>query len=280
MTAQPDQGYASKAARRGTSGAWFKLNPGLKGLLRYGLPLIGPLVLFLIWEGVARAGWINPILLPGPIPTMQTLITGLFGGPLLFDFWMTVWRTLQAFTLAAGIGLPLGIALGSNDRMYRSVEFLVDFFRSTPASAMIPLFLLIFGVSDFNKVAIAAFAAVLIVIFNSAYGVMNARRQRIMAAQVMGASRWRVFRDVLIWESMQACFVGLRTAVSMALVVVVIAEMFIGSNNGLGHVIINAQQVLNVRLMYAGILATGILGYLLNVLFLFAERRIVHWSGR
>ena len=79
---------------------------------------------------------------------------------------------------------------------------------------------------------------------------------------------------------MQPSFVGLRTAVSMALVVVVIAEMFIGSNNGLGHVIINAQQVLNVRLMYAGILATGILGYLLNVLFLFAERRIVHWSGR
>lgn len=244
------------------------------------LPVIGPVLLLLVWEVVARAAWINPILLPGPIPTLATLVMGLAGGPLLFDFGVTVIRTLQAFVIAAVIGLPLGILLGSNVRAYRSVEFVIDFFRSTPASAMIPLFLLIFGVSDINKVAIAAFGAVLIVIFNSAYGVMNARKQRIMAAQVMGASRWRVFRDVLIWESLQQSFVGLRTAISMALVVVVVAEMFIGSSDGLGHAILNAQQVLNVRLMYAAILATGILGYVLNVLFLFAERLIVHWSGR
>ena len=101
-----------------------------------------------------------------------------------------------------------------------------------------------------------------------------------MAARVMGASAWRVFRDVLIWESLQASFVGLRTAVSMALVIVVVAEMFIGSIDGLGHAIINAQQVLNVKTMYAAILATGMLGYALNILFLMLERRIVHWSGR
>lgn len=244
------------------------------------LPLVGPLLLFAVWELTARSGWINPILLPRPIPTLATLVSGLAGGQLLNDFMVTVIRTLQAFAIAAIVGMPLGIVLGSNVKAYRSVEFVIDFFRSTPASAMIPLFLLIFGVSDINKVAIAAFGAVLIVIFNSAYGVMNARKQRIMAAQVMGASRWRVFRDVLIWESLQQSFVGLRTAISMALVVVVVAEMFIGSSDGLGHAILNAQQVLNVRLMYAAILATGILGYVLNILFLFAERLIVHWNGR
>ncbi|HEY8360782.1 MAG TPA: ABC transporter permease [Ramlibacter sp.] len=244
------------------------------------LPLIGPVLLFIVWDFVVRFGFIKQILLPAPSDTIVTLVTGLLGGPLLTDFAVTVWRTLQAFGIAALVGMPLGVLLGSNEKAYRSVEFLIDFFRSTPSSALIPLFLLVFGVSDVNKVAIAAFGAFLIVVFNSAYGVINARKQRVMAARVMGASRWQIFRDVLVWESLQPSFVGLRSAVSMALVIVIVAEMFIGSESGLGHRIINAQQVLNVKSMYAAILAAGALGYALNVLFLVAERRIVHWSGR
>jgi sulfonate transport system permease protein len=244
------------------------------------LPAIGPVVLFIVWDLVVRLGFIKQILLPSPADTVAALVTGLAGGPLLTDFLVTVWRTLEAFVIAGVIGVPLGVLLGSNERAYRSVEFLIDFFRSTPSSALIPLFLLIFGVSDINKVAIAAFGAWLIVVFNSAYGVINARKQRVMAARVMGASRWRIFKDVLVWESLQPSFVGLRSAVSMALVIVIVAEMFIGSDSGLGHRIIDAQQVLNVKSMYAAILAAGALGYALNILFLVAERRIVHWSGR
>ncbi len=244
------------------------------------LPVIGPLLLFVAWDLVVRLGFIKPILLPTPLDTLYALVTGLAGGPLLMDFAVTVKRTLEAFAISALLGVPLGVLLGSNERAYRSVEFLIDFFRSTPSSALIPLFLLIFGVSDVNKVAIAAFGALLIVLFNSAYGVMNARKQRIMAAKVMGASRWQIFKDVLIWESLQPTFVGLRSAVSMALVIVIVAEMFIGSDNGLGHRIIDAQQVMNVKSMYSAILAAGILGYTLNVLFLVIERRVVHWSGR
>ena len=244
------------------------------------LPVLGPAILFIVWDLVVRLGYIKPILLPTPADTLVALVSGLAGGPLLTDFAVTVKRTLEAFAIAALAGVPLGVLLGSNERAYRSVEFLIDFFRSTPSSALIPLFLLIFGVSDVNKVAIAAFGALLIVLFNSAYGVMNARKQRIMAAKVMGASRWQIFKDVLIWESLQPTFVGLRSAVSMALVIVIVAEMFIGSDTGLGHRIIDAQQVLNVKSMYSAILAAGILGYTLNVLFLVIERRVVHWSGR
>jgi NitT/TauT family transport system permease protein len=244
------------------------------------VPVLGPLVLFIAWDLVVRLGLIKPILLPTPWSTLGALFGGLAGGPLLHDFGVTVLRTIEAFLIAAVLGVPLGVLLGSNQKAYRSVEFLIDFFRSTPSSALIPLFLLIFGVSDINKVAIAAFGALLIVLFNSAYGVINARKQRVMAARVMGASRWQIFKDVLIWESLQPSFVGLRSAVSMALVIVIVAEMFIGSDSGLGHRIINAQQVLNVKSMYAAILAAGALGYALNVLFLLIERKIVHWSGR
>ena len=244
------------------------------------LPFVGPIVLFLLWDLSVRAGLVKSILLPPPLDTLKALANGLAGGPLLNDFTVTLWRTFQAFMIAAVMGVPLGVLLGSAEKAYRSVEFLIDFFRSTPSSALIPLFLMIFGVSDINKVAIAAFGAMLIVVFNSAYGVINARKQRVMAARVMGASRWQIFKDVLIWESLQPSFVGLRSAVSMALVIVIVAEMFIGADTGLGNRIINSQQVMNVREMYASILAAGVMGYALNVLFLLAERRIVHWSGR
>ena len=244
------------------------------------LPLVGPMVLIFIWDLTVRLGFIKPILLPPPLDALTTLVSGMLGGALLPHFVVTVQRTLLAFSLAAVVGVPLGVVLGSNDKAYRSVEFVIDFFRSTPSSALIPLFLLIFGISEVNKVAIAAFGAFLIVIFNSAYGVINARKQRVAAAKVMGATRWQIFKDVLIWESLQPTFVGLRAAVSMALVIVVVAEMFIGSESGLGHKIIDAQQVMNVKMMYAAILAAGILGYVLNVVFLVLERRIVHWSGR
>lgn len=264
-----------KAANPGAASTPPRPHPGLRLL-----PVLGPLVLFVVWDLVVRAGLIRPILLPPPLATLETLVTGLAGGPLLGDFAITVWRTVQAFLIAAVVGMPLGVLLGSNEKAYRSVEFLIDFFRSTPSSALIPLFLLIFGVSDINKVAIAAFGAFLIVVFNSAYGVINARKQRVMAARVMGASRWQIFKDVLVWESLQPSFVGLRSAVSMALVIVIVAEMFIGSDAGLGHRIIDAQQVLNVKTMYASILAAGALGYALNILFLLVERKIVHWSGR
>ena len=130
------------------------------------------------------------------------------------------------------------------------------------------------------KIAIASFGAMLIVLFNSAYGVMNAKKTRVMAAQIMGVSKWHVFKDVLLMESLAQTFVGLRSAVSMALVIVIVAEMFIGSETGLGHRIIDAQQVFNVKDMYTSILITGALGYGLNLVFLLAEKKLIHWSGK
>ena len=245
------------------------------------LPALGPILLFIVWDVSVRTRLVSPILLPPPLATLTTMMTGLFGGgTLLKDFGYSLLRTFEAFGIAAVLGVPIGILLGSNLRAYRSVEFLIDFFRSTPSSALIPLFMMIFGVTDMNKVAIAAFASVLVILFNSAYGVMAARKQRVMAAKVMGANRWQIFKDVLIWESLQPIFVGLRSGVSMALVIVIVAEMFIGADNGLGHRIIDSQQVMNVRDMYASILCAGVMGYALNIIFLMLEHRIVHWSGR
>lgn len=244
------------------------------------LPLVGVLVLFGAWWLIAVSGLVNPVLLPTPIDTLSALIAGMFTGAMLPDFVATVLRTFSAFLMAAAVGVPMGVALGSSEKIYRSVEFLIDFFRSTPASALIPLFILFFGISDFSKVVIAAFSAFLLIVFNSAYGVINAKQSRILAAKVMGANRWRIFKDVLLLESLPQTFIGLRSGISISLVIVIVAEMFIGTEQGLGKRIIDAQQILNVKDMYASILVTGLLGYFLNMLFLLIERRFVHWSGK
>lgn len=247
---------------------------------RYKLALIGPLALLLLWWAASSAQWVSPKLLPDPFSTFKTLGLSVMDASMWNDIKGTTLRTLTAFSIAALAGIPAGIVLGANQIIYRSVEFLVDFFRSTPATAMFPLFLLIFGIGETSKIAVAAFAAWLVILFNVAYGVMNARQTRILAARVMGASDAQIFRQVLFFESLPQTFVGLRVGVSMALVVIIVAEMFIGSSSGMGRRIIDAQQVFDLKQMYASIIVTGVLGYGLNLLFIGIERRFVGWAGK
>jgi ABC-type nitrate/sulfonate/bicarbonate transport system permease component len=96
----------------------------------------------------------------------------------------------------------------------------------------------------------------------------------------MGASSLRVFRDVMFFESLPQTFVGLRMAASVALVVIIVAEMFIGSSDGLGRRIIDSQQVFDLQQMYASIIASGVMGYGMNLFFLAIEKWLVHWSGK
>ena len=243
------------------------------------LPVVGIAALLAIWSMTTWRQWVDPVLLPSPISTFKALWAGMHGA-LGFDFVKTVYRTAMSTAIAAVIAIPLGIVLGSSERLYRSLEFVIDFFRSTPASAMFPLFLVLFGVGDETKISVAAFGAILVILFNVAYGVMNARKTRLLAAKVMGASRLRVLFDVMLLESLPQTFVGLRNGVSLALVIIVVAEMFIGSQDGLGHSVFEAQQLFEMPKMYAAIFAAGVLGYGLNLMFLLIERRFVHWSGR
>ncbi len=238
---------------------------------------VGTLALLLIWWIVAQLQLIDPLLLPGPFSTLKTFVVSLLGGNLAADLGFTLYRTLYSFGIATAIGIPLGIVIGFNEKVYRSFEFLIDFFRSTPATAMFPLFLIIFGIDDFSKIAVAAFAGMLVVFFNVAYGVMNAGKTRVLAAKVMGAPQWRIFLDVVFFETLPQTFIGLRTAVSLTLVVIIVAEMFVGSVNGMGHRIIDAQIIYDMEQMYASIIATGFMGYLLNLVFLKTEKAVVHW---
>jgi len=164
-------------------------NSPLGRLARAAWPYVtGPLVLVAIWQVAWAFDLVDPRLLPSPAATLTDTMDSILSGDVFADLSPTFLRVFYAFAAAALVGVPLGIVLGANERVYRAVEFVIDFFRSTPATAMFPLFLLLFGLGDFSKIAVASFAALLVIVFNTAYGVMNARRTRLLAARSMGAS--------------------------------------------------------------------------------------------
>jgi NitT/TauT family transport system permease protein len=242
-------------------------------------PLIGVVVLLLVWYLAVATRFIDPVLLPTPVVVAKSIWNGVANGKIGGDFWKTVQRVLMSVSLAASIGIPVGVVLGASERVYKALEFIIDFFRSTPASAVFPLFLVIFGVDDRTKIYIGAFGAMLAIIFNTAYGVMNARKTRVLAARIMGASRAQILLVVLL-ESLPQTFIGLRTGVSISLVSVIVAEMFLGSTDGIGQRVFEAEQMFDMPQMYAAIFCSGMLGYALNLALGLSEKRFVHWSGR
>jgi len=242
--------------------------------------IIGPILLILVWAVASQLQLVDKFFLPDPFTVIKKLIELIGSGAILGDLFSTLGRVILSFIIALVVGLPLGLFLGRSEKIYRSVEFIIDFFRSTPATALFPLFLLVFGITDKSKIAVAAFASMLIIIFNTAYGVMHAKKSRVLAAQIMGATKAQIFRWILFWESLPQTFIGLRSAISLSLVVIIVTEMFIGTTSGLGRKIIDSQITYEISTMYAVILLTGILGYLLNLLFLAVEKRVLHWSGK
>jgi NitT/TauT family transport system permease protein len=257
--------------------AWL---PWLRQRAGAAAPFYGALAFLALWWAACALKLADPVLLPPPNEAFGALWKGFADGSLAADFYRTVSRTLYSFVIATLIAVPLGIVFGSSQKLYSSIEFVVDFFRSTPASAMFPLFMVLFGVGEKTKIAVAAFGAALVILFNVAYGVMNARKTRQAAARVMGASRLRVMWDVTLLESLPQTFVGMRSGVSLALVIVIVAEMFIGSTDGLGQRVIKSQMIFDMPDMYAAIFAAGALGYGMNLLFLVLERMFVHWGGK
>ncbi len=95
----------------------------------------------------------------------------------------------------------------------------------------------------------------------------------------MGATKTQIFKSVLFWESLPQTIVGFRMAVSLSLVVIIVTEMFIGTNVGIGQRIIDFQYTYDVKGMYAVILLAGLIGYLCNVSFVLVEKRFTHWIG-
>lgn len=234
--------------------------------------------MLILWLVIAQSGVFSDLLFPGPVKTFDSFFRMIVAGDVFKDVFATLLRVAASFLVTTLVGVPVGLFLGSSRKMYESFEFLIDFFRSTPATALFPIFILFWGVGDTSKIAAAVFSCLLLVVFNTAHGVMNASKSRVLVAQIMGASKMMIFKSVLFWESLPQTFVGLRIALNYCLVIIVITEMFVGTTIGLGQKIINLQIIYDTPQMYAVVILTGILGYILNVFFVLAQGKAVHWK--
>lgn len=241
---------------------------------------IGPLALLIVWQGVSSLGLINVFFLPEPWNVAKEMARLVTQGGIMRDIGITFLRLVVAFVIASVSGVPIGLLMGVSRRVCDSLEFLVDFLRSIPGTALIPLFILILGVGDRAKISIGAFTAALVIIINSMYGVSHSSRTRRMAAYTMRVPPLRRFFQVILPDALPEVFVGLRLGLSMCFVLIIVSEMFLGSTAGLGHRIYDAQLLYRVEEMYCSIILAGMFGYLLNRLAVFSERRVVHWAGK
>jgi acyl-CoA synthetase (AMP-forming)/AMP-acid ligase II/ABC-type nitrate/sulfonate/bicarbonate transport system permease component len=241
---------------------------------------IGPLVLLIIWFLVTITKLVDPFFLPSPWTVGKQLGILLMKLETYEHLWKTFYRMMAGYSIAVGVGVPLGIILGYWEKIYDSVEFIIDFFRSFPATAMFPLFMLAFGLGDGSKIALVVFGCALLILVNTTYGVHGGSRTRKMVAETMKASEIYIMTKVVLPEALPQIAAGLRLALSLSLIIVVVLEMFIGTTRGLGYLIYNAHMTYQIAAMYAFIVLAGLIGYFINQGFVKLEDKVIHWAGR
>lgn len=239
-----------------------------------------PIILLCLWQVISYFELISPLFLPRPLDVLIQLFNSIGNGTMLSDIWHTIYRVLIGFGIAVIVGVPLGLLMGFSNKVYNALEFTVEFFRGIPTTALFPLFLLVFGIGDEAKFAVTAWGAGLVILINSMYGVHLSKELRVRVAKTMKIKDLELFSKVIFPEALPQIFSGFRVAISLSLVLVVVTEMFIGTEVGLGKRIIDAQLVYQTADMYAAIIMTGAIGFILNKIMMFVENRVVHWKGK
>ena len=241
---------------------------------------IGPSALLAVWFLVTATKLVDPFFLPSPITVGKRIVHMLLQSEIYGHLLKTFYRMMVGYLFAVAIGVPLGIILGYWEKVYDSVEFIIDFFRSFPATAMFPLFMLAFGLGDGSKIALVVFGCALLILVNTTYGVHGCSRTRKMVAKTMKASEAYIMARVVLPESLPQIAAGMRLALSLSLIIIVVLEMFIGTTKGLGYLIYNAHMTYQVADMYTFIVLAGLIGYFINQGFVKLEEKIIHWAGR
>lgn len=239
-----------------------------------------PIILTCLWWVISYFKLVNPLFLASPYDVFIHLINSLVNGTMPGDIGHTLYRVLVGFAIATMIGVPLGLIMGYSSRVYNALEFTVEFFRGIPTTALFPLFLLVFGIGDEAKFAVTTWGAGLVILINSMYGVHLGKELRVRVAKTMKVKGFALFSKVIFPEALPQIFSGFRVAISLSLIIVIVTEMFIGTNAGLGKRIVDAQLVYQTADMYAAILMTGVLGFTLNKIMMLIENKVVHWKGK
>jgi ABC-type nitrate/sulfonate/bicarbonate transport system permease component len=239
------------------------------------LLIIGILVL---WEIAARLQLVDPVSLPQVSTILSAWRDTITDGEMPRQLLPSLARILAGFALAVAVAIPLGLLMGTVRLAYRLLEPITEFLRPIPSSAYIPIAILFLGIGDEMKVFVIFLACIFPVLLNTYGGVRAVDPVLIDTGRTFGLSRLDTLRQIVLPAAMPSILTGMRISLGIALIVSVVAEMISG-NSGIGYFILDMQRVFRIPEMFAGIFTLGILGYLMNFLFVRLEQHTLRWRG-
>lgn len=185
-------------------------------------------------------------------------------------------RLGAGFAIAVVGGVALGLLLGSVRWLEEAVRPIIEFMRATPGVAVLPIMMLVLGIGTSMKIAIIGLVASWPILLNTIDGVRSVEPVLRDVSRSYRLSSWDRVRYIILPNAAPQIFAGARTALAIAVVAMVISEM-VGTPGGIGYFILNSQREFNIPAMWTGIIALGIVGYLLNKLFGLVENLVLSW---
>ncbi|YCH09335.1 ABC transporter permease [Arthrobacter sp. alpha11c] len=244
----------------------------MKGLL---LELWLPVIAVALWLAISASSK-SPFF-----PPLQTILTKavkvwITDSRLTSDLVPSLLNLLMGYGIAVLAGVLIGTALGLMPMVLEAIEPELEFLRAVPAVAILPIAIIAMGLGDDMRIAVIAFGAVWPVLLNTIAGIRALDpvvKDMSTAFSLSAATRLFVVR---LPSAAPQIFAGARTALSIAVVLIVVSEMT-GAHRGVGYFILAAQRNYAITDMWTGMLVLGILGYLLNLAFRILEGRLLHW---
>ena len=243
-----------------------------------GRGLVGVLVAVAVWEGLRALSVLPSDNAPSVPSIVSATVRELAGGSLATAAVETAYAWLVGMLVTVLVAVPLGAFVGVSRWADAASGLLFDFVRPIPAVALVPVAIVLLGLGLRMQAFLIAFAAVWPLLFNTRYGVRNVDPLLLESGRVMGLGRLALLRRVVLPAALPAIFTGLRLAASIAVVVTVVTEL-VAAGTGLGHYIDLHYQVGAAPEAFGGVLVTGVLGYLVNMGMLAADRRAVRWRA-
>jgi ABC-type nitrate/sulfonate/bicarbonate transport system permease component len=242
------------------------------------LYLISPLGLLIVWQLLLMAGFGDRRFVPAPTDIAVRFWKLILSGELATHTGVTLMRVFAGFVIGAIPAVAMGLLMA----MFKPVRIFFDPLIAAlfpiPKIALMPLLLLALGFGDASKIALVAIAVFFPVIVNTYVGASNIEKIYWDVAKNYGASQMVMFTRVVFFGALPMIFAGLRIALAVSFIVLVAAE-FVATKSGLGYLIWNSWELLQVDIMFVGIVTIGILGLITSALFQEIERKVIPWKA-
>jgi sulfonate transport system permease protein len=268
MTATDLPGRLAPPARR----ARLRLS-GAATLVPFALPAL----LVLGWEAGSALGLISDRLLPRPSTVVATGWAKLASGELLRHLGTSALRALAGLVIGGAVGFGLGLMNGLSARAHRVTDTTLQMVRNIPILALMPLVIVWFGIGEGAKLFIVALSVFFPIYLNTAHGIRSVDPQLIEMGRAYGMSGRTLFRKVLLPGSLPSIFVGLRYALGIMWLVLIVAET-LASSRGLGYMANQAREFMLLDVVVLAILLYALLGKLADVVTRALERRTLRWN--